>query len=105
MGRRRMDRRNLKVGTIKDVGGDVNIAARDIHQTFNTIIRRARTTAEEALQARKLEYKLLAQGVAALAENLSEQASEGMERDTPYKGLSAYRVSEAENFYGRKEAK
>ena len=100
-----MAQRNLKVGAIKDVSGEVNIAAGDIIKNIKTIHQRALTAAEEAAHARKLESKLLAQGIATLVQNLSAQASEGTESDSPYKGLLPYSLNEAEIFYGRNKAK
>jgi WD40 repeat protein len=100
-----MAQRNVKVGTIKDVSGEVNIAGHDIIKNIKTIYQCAVTAAEEAASERKVEGKLLAQGVSLLAKNLSTQASQSIEGDSPYKGLLTYNLNEAEIFFGRKEAK
>ena len=100
-----MARRNLKVGDIKDVSGEVSIAGRDIIKNIKMIYQRALTAAEEAAQARKLESELLARGVGVLAQSLSAQASQGLESDSPYKGLLPYSLNESEIFYGRADAK
>jgi WD40 repeat protein len=100
-----MARKNVNVGTIKDVSGTVNVAAGNITQTFNQIIQRALTAAEEAAQARTLEYALLAHGVATLAQSLAGQASMGTQSDNPYKGLLYYGLNEAEIFFGRNQAR
>ena len=66
MARRRASDNQAMDHYTSDAGGKVNIAARDINQTFNTIHPRALTAAEEAVRARKLESKLLARGVSKL---------------------------------------
>ena len=100
-----MARSKLKVGNIQEVSGEVNIAAGDIIKNIKTIHQRALTAAEEAAHARKLESKLLAQGIATLVQNLSAQASEGAQSESPYKGLLPYSLNEAEIFHGRNKAK
>jgi WD40 repeat protein len=100
-----MARRNITVGAIKGNRGKVNIAGRDLNQTFETIYQRALTAAEEAAQTRKLESKLLAQGVGAFVRSLSVLANEGLASDSPYKGLLPYGLNESEIFHGRNEAK
>lgn len=62
MPRRKAGDNQVKVGTVTDVSGKVNIAAGDIIKNIKTIHQRALTAAEEAARARKLENKLLAQG-------------------------------------------
>jgi len=62
MARRRASDNQAMDHYTSDAGGKVNIAARDINQTFNTIHQRALTAAEEAARARKL----LARGVSKL---------------------------------------
>ena len=100
-----MARRNITVGAIRGNRGNVNIAGRDLNQTFETIYQRALTAAEEAAQARRLESQVLAQGVGTFVQSLSTLANEGLESESPYKGLLAYGLNEAEIFYGRREAK
>jgi WD40 repeat protein len=105
MARRKAGENQVKVGNVTDISGEVNIAAGDIIKNIKTIHQRALTAAEEATHARKLENRLLAQGIATLVQNLSAQASEGTESDSPYKGLLPYSLNEAEIFYGRNKAK
>jgi WD40 repeat protein len=100
-----MAQRNVKVRDIKDVSGEVNVAGRDIIKNIKTIYQRALTAAEEAAWGREIETKLLAQGVSLLAQSLSIQASQSTENDSPYKGLLAYSLNEAEIFFGRNKAK
>ncbi|HSL31790.1 MAG TPA: hypothetical protein VK900_21485 [Anaerolineales bacterium] len=100
-----MARRNVTVGAIQGNRGNVNIAGRDLNQTFETIYKRALTAAEEAAQARKLESRLLAQGVGTFVQSLSALVNEGTASDSPYKGLLAYGLNEADIFYGRNEAR
>ena len=54
MTKRKTRENKVAVGNITDVSGELNIAAGDINQTFNTIHPRALTAAEEAARARKL---------------------------------------------------
>jgi WD40 repeat protein len=89
----------------RDLTGEINIASGDIIKNVKTIHQRALTAAEKAARARQLESNLLAQGIAALVQNLSAQASEGIESDSPYKGLLPYGLNEAEIFHGRDKAK
>jgi WD40 repeat protein len=100
-----MPQSKIKVGNISGVDGEVNIAGRDIVKNIKTIYQRALTAAEDAARARKIEGKLLAQGVSQFAQSLVEQASQSIEGDSPYKGLLAYNLNEAEIFFGRDEAK
>lgn len=100
-----MAQRSVKVRDIKDVSGKVSIAGRDIIKNIKTIYQRALTAAEEAARGRKIERKLLAQGVSLLVQNLSIQAGQSTEGESPYKGLLAYNLNEAEIFFGRKAAK
>ena len=88
-----------------DVSGEVNIATGDIIKNINTFHERARTAAEEADQARKRESILLAQGVGQLVKSLANQARHGSDIGSPYKGLLAYSLNEAEIFFGRNKAK
>ncbi len=87
-----------------DVDGEINIASGNIVKNINTFYERALTAAEEALRARQLERKLLADGVSQLTQSLFAQARQ-IENVTPYKGLLAYNLNEAEIFFGRNEAK
>jgi WD40 repeat protein len=105
MARRKAVEDKVTTGDIIDISGEVNIAAGDIIKNIKTIHQRALTAAEEATHARKLENRLLAQGIATLVQNLSAQASEGTESDSPYKGLLPYSLNEAEIFYGRDKAR
>jgi WD40 repeat protein len=105
MARRKAVEDKVTTGDITDISGEVNIAAGDIIKNIKTIHQRALTAAEESAHARKLDSKLLAQGIATLVQNLSAQASEGTERDSPYKGLLPYSLNESEIFYGRDKAK
>jgi len=100
-----MKRRNVKVGDVKDVNGEVNIAGGNIIKNIKTIYQRTLTATEEAANDRKIEGKLLAQGVSLLVRNLSSQASQSIESGSPYKGLLSYNLNEAEIFFGRNEAK
>ena len=105
MARRKVGESKVVIGNIRDVSGEVNIAAGDIVKNINTIYQHALTAAEEAARGRKIEGKLLAQGVSQFAQNLVAQASQSTEGDNPYKGLLAYNLNEAEIFFGRDEAK
>jgi WD40 repeat protein len=105
MARRKAVDNQVTVGKISEVSGEVNVAGRDIIKNIHIIHQRALTAVEEAAHGRKLESRLLAQGVATLADGLSAQASEVADSNTPYKGLLSYSLNEAEIFYGRNEAK
>ena len=102
------DHNSVAIGGISidgELSGEVNIAAGNIIKNVQTIHQRALTAAEEAARARHLESKLLAQGIAALVQNLSIQVSEGTQNSNPYKGLLPYSLNEAEIFYGRNKAR
>src|SRR5688572_21345579 len=96
---------NMDVGNIQGISGEVNIAAGDIIKNIKIIHQRALTAAEEAVQERRLERELLAQGIATLMQSLAAQASEGIQSDSPYKGLLPYSLNDVEIFYGRNKAK
>ena len=96
---------------ISAVQGEITIAGdvvgRDkIINNIQNIVQRALTAAEEAVSDRSLERQVLAQGVSALARRLQAIAGETTPaRDaSPYKGLLAYRLSDAEIFFGRSQA-
>jgi hypothetical protein len=91
---------SIDVSDVRDVSGEINIAAGDINQTFNTIHQRALTAAEEAARARKLESKLLARGVSKLAWGLAGQVSDSLR-----KGLLSYSLNQVGVFYKRNETK
>jgi hypothetical protein len=70
-------------------------------QIINHIQQIARTAAEEAVQARGLEAKYLAQGVSAFPQRLPDRAAETEDSRYPYKSLLEYRLGDAEIFFGR----
>ena len=84
------------------IGGDV-VGRDKIVNNIQNIVQRALTAAEEASGERALETQLLAQGVSAFAQRLQAIASDtGQGKATsPYKGLLAYGLSDAEIFFGR----
>ncbi len=77
-----------------------------IVNNIQNIVQRALTAAEAASGERALETQLLAQGVSAFAQRLQAIASDtGQGKATsPYKGLLAYGLSDAEIFFGRSQA-
>ncbi|HNT56225.1 MAG TPA: hypothetical protein PKG95_16015, partial [Anaerolineaceae bacterium] len=88
--------------------GDVNsggdFVGRDqIINNFNQIQQRALTAAEEAQRARELEDQALAEGLTGLIRSFQARMDTA-ESPTPFKGLLAYELHEAENFYGRTQA-
>jgi WD40 repeat protein len=95
----------VSIGDIREISGEVNIASGDITRNIKIIQQRALTAGEEAARARKQESKLLAQGIAALVQNLFNQISQGIQSENPYKGLLPYSLNEAEIFYGRDKAR
>jgi WD40 repeat protein len=105
MARRKAGDKQVNVGDLTDISGEVNIASGDITRNIKIIQQRALTAGEEAARARKHEDKLLAQGIATLVQNLSVQASQGTESGNPYKGLLPYSLNETEIFHGRNRAK
>ncbi len=87
--------------------GAGDVVGRDkIVNNIQHIQQRALTAAEEASGERALETQVLAQGVSAFATRLQAIASEksDVEGGSPYKGLIAYRLSDAEIFFGRSVA-
>lgn len=80
-------------------------AQRDlIIQTFQTLHERTLTAEEAATRAADLELELLARGVRGLAERLAVQATAAPTGGSPYKGLLAYGLGDADRFYGRAAA-
>jgi hypothetical protein len=87
------------------IGGDV-VGRDKIVNNIQNIQQRALTAAEEASGERALETQVLAQGVSAFATRLQAIASEKSDdvSGSPYKGLIAYQLSDAEIFFGRSAA-
>ncbi len=87
--------------------GAGDVVGRDkIVNNIQNIQQRALTAAEEASGERALETQVLAQGVGAFATRLQAVASQksNTEDGSPYKGLIAYQLSDAEIFFGRSVA-
>lgn len=82
------------------------VVGRDkIIQNIQHIYERALSAVEEAEQAQAAEAKRLAQGVSALAQRLQVHAgAEAIAGRNPYQGLLAYRLSDADLFFGRERA-
>lgn len=89
---------NLSIGEF--VGRD------KIVTNIQNIVQRALTAAEEAAQDKAQETKALAEGVSAFVQRLQAVAQNihEMETGSPYKGLLEYRLSDAQNFFGRSQA-
>jgi len=87
------------------ISGDV-VGRDKIVNNIQNIIQRALTFAEESAQDRTLETQVLAQGLGAFVSRLQAVASETSDAEggSPYKGLLAYRLSDAEIFFGRSQA-
>jgi hypothetical protein len=92
-----------QVGTGSAVAAGRGASATIINNIQN-IQQRALTAAEEAKQAQDIELEFLAQGVGALAQRLQVQAASPAQHASPYKGLLAYGLSDAEVFCGRAQA-
>jgi WD40 repeat protein len=85
--------------------GAGDVVARDkIVNNIQTIVQRALTAAEQAKQADAFERQKLAQGVSARVGRVQAIASDESDSDQPYQGLREYRLSHAENFFGRERA-
>ncbi|NJO00158.1 MAG: hypothetical protein HC875_41625 [Anaerolineales bacterium] len=86
-------------------GGDIVVQDKII-QNITQIQERALTAAEEAQQAHLIVEQRLAEGVKEYAQRLAATAASDTDADAggPYKGLLAYRLSDAELFYGRDQA-
>jgi WD40 repeat protein len=85
--------------------GAGDVVARDkIVNNIQTIVQRALTAAEQAKQAEAFERQKLAQGVSARVGRVQAIASDESDSDQPYQGLREYRLSHAENFFGRERA-
>lgn len=98
-----MAQRNVRVGNIGGVSGEVNIAAGNIIKNIQTIYERALSPAETAEKELQIELKELAQGVRGYLERLKQQVIADT-TSAPYKGLEAYTLSDAEVFFGRDQA-
>ncbi len=96
-------RPKIRIRDISKVGGEVNIAARDIIKNIQTIYERALSPAETAEKELQIELKELAQGVRGYLERLKQQVIVPT-TSAPYKGLEAYTLSDAEVFFGRDQA-
>ncbi|MCX6033137.1 MAG: NACHT and WD repeat domain-containing protein [Chloroflexi bacterium] len=84
--------------------GQMTVQRDAIIQTFQHIHERALTAEEAAKRAADLELELLAQGVRGLAQRLAAQATAAPAGGSPYKGLLAYGLGDADRFYGRAAA-
>jgi len=85
--------------------GAGDVVARDkIVNNIQDIVQRALTAAEQAKQAEAFEKQKLAQGVSARVGRVQAIASDESDSDQPYQGLREYRLSHAENFFGRERA-
>ena len=88
-----------------EIHGDVYVNGDFIgrDQIIYQIQQRALTAAEESKRAREIEDQALAEGLAGLINSIQARINSA-ELPTPYKGLLAYELHEAENFYGRTQA-
>ncbi len=88
------------------IAGDV-VGRDKIINHIQNIYQRALTAAEATASDREIERRVLAQGIGAYARRLQAIAAEGADGNragSPYRGLLAYRLSDAEIFYGRSGA-
>lgn len=94
--------RIVQVGNIEEVNGNVTIAGGDIVTHINNI-QQSLTPGEVVETDLQIELDTLKEGVQGYLEELKRQAlSESGAR--PYKDLEYYTLSEAGEFFGRKQA-
>lgn len=98
----------IQIGDITvDVKAGGDIVGRDkIVNNINNFIQQAATTAREAEDAYAYATQRLADGVRSYAQRLAAVAAQTADaaEGGPYKGLLAYRLSDANLFYGREQA-
>jgi hypothetical protein len=83
-----------------------NVTIEEVSIKIGTWIERSLTAAENARESQSFAPERLAQGVHALFHSLEQQTRPiaGLGDDNPYKGLTAYNLSDAESFFGRQAA-
>ncbi len=87
------------------IGGDV-VGRDKIVNNIQNLIERAQTAAEELAGERALEFQTLARGIAESAARLHSIAeqTDDTASGNPYRGLAAYRLDDAELYFGRNAA-
>ncbi|MBE7472068.1 MAG: hypothetical protein DPW09_18805 [Anaerolineae bacterium] len=93
----------LRDGQVVNITAETYVAGDQVIQNITQLAARALTAAEEAEKAQEVATRRLAQGVRDYALRLQEIAADESDTATgnPYKGLEAYRLCDAELFYGR----
>jgi hypothetical protein len=96
----------LHNGQVVNITADTYVAGDQVIHNITQIAERALTAAEAAEKARSIAAQRLAEGVRNYALRLHAIATDVTDTTTgnPYKGLQAYRLSDAELFFGRDQA-
>lgn len=96
----------LRDGEVVNITAETYVAGDQVIQNITQLAARALTAAEEAEKAQEVASRRLAQGVRDYALRLQKIAADKSDTASgnPYKGLEAYRLGDAELFYGRDQA-
>ncbi|NJN98302.1 MAG: hypothetical protein HC875_31545 [Anaerolineales bacterium] len=96
----------LRDGEVVNITAETYVAGDQVIQNITQLAARALTTAEEAEKAQEVITRRLAQGIGDYVLRLQKIAADKSDTagGNPYKGLEAYRLCDAELFYGRDQA-
>jgi len=100
-------KRNIRVGDISEVSGQVNIAGRDnlsiaVMEGAQLIINQAQSLIDQAHAQERFEYEKLAHSVSHLAQKLRSQIEDQSPQGRhPFRYLLPYELADASYFFGR----
>jgi WD40 repeat protein len=92
-----------KIGSMTG-GQAIGVSIQQVRDAIIHIHQRALTAEEGAERAADIELKLLAQGVGRVMQGLKTRLDKAASGGSPYKGLPAYGLEDADRFYGRSAA-